>query len=135
MRAHFVAAAVIALILGACGADTTEPSVAIQDESCLSSDPSNWPAGAPDIVLTNDSMSRGALIMGTYNDGFGREDLIAYGTDISTRPPFINALEIFEAAPGSSATVLFDHGPGTYFMACMPETDTMVVLDDVTVDR
>ena len=72
--------------------------------------------------------------MGTYNDGFGRDDLLAYGSDISTRPPFINALEIFESAPESTSNVLFDHGPGTYFMVCMPATDTMVVLNDLTID-
>ena len=72
--------------------------------------------------------------MGTYNDGFGHEDLVAYGSDISTRPPFIDALEILEVSSQNTRNLLFDHGPGLYFMICMPDTSTMILLDDVTVE-
>lgn len=134
MNSRLVAIVACALFLGACGTKTIEPSVSFDDESCSSSNPNDWPAGAPDILLTNNTVTRGALILGTYNEGFGREDLLAYGSDISTRPPFISALEIFEAAPESTRSVLFDHGPGTFFMVCMPAADTMVVLDDLTLN-
>ncbi|MGI9529705.1 MAG: hypothetical protein ACR2NG_08340 [Acidimicrobiia bacterium] len=122
-----------ALLAGSCAAGTTEPSVSFDSESCSSSNPADWPAGPHDILVVNDSTTRGAVIMGTYNNGYSRDDLVDYGSDVSTRPPFIDALEIFEAAPESTTTVLFDHEPGTYFFVCMPTTDTMVVLDDFTI--
>lgn len=71
--------------------------------------------------------------MGTYTEGHERDDLVAYGSDVSTRPTFINALEIFQAQPGTS-TLMFDHGPGMFFMVCMPDTNTMVVLEDLVID-
>ena len=112
---------------------TTEASISFDDETCSSSDPSNWAVGTLDIHVANNTSNLVAVVMGTYADGFEHEDLVAYGSDISTRPDFINALEIFEVAPETTSNLLFDHGPGRYFMVCMPETNTMVVLDDLTV--
>lgn len=74
-----------------------------------------------------------ALVMGTYDDGFGHDDLVAYRRDISTRPDFLEALEIYEVGPRSTRRVLFDHGPGRYFTACLDTTTTMIVLDDLTI--
>jgi hypothetical protein len=85
------------------------------------------------IEVTNDTDRRAAVVMGTYADGFTRDDLVAYGSDVSTRPDFIDALEIFEVGPGSTDQLVFDYGPGTYFRVCMPEANTMVVLDDLTI--
>lgn len=133
MNTRLAVLVVAALLVGSCAADTIEPSVSFDGESCSSSNPADWPAGAPEILVVNDSTTRGAIVMGTYVDGSNRGDLVAYGSDVSTRPTFIDALEILEAAPESTATVVFDHGPGTYFMVCMPTTDTMVVLDDFTI--
>ena len=88
---------------------------------------------ATDIEVSNNTETGAAVVMGTYRDGFGHDDLVASGSDVSTRPDFIDAVEIFEAAPESTSSLLFDHGPGTYFMVCMPDNNTMVVLDDVTI--
>jgi len=66
--------------------------------------------------------------------GFTRDDLVAYGKDVTTRPPFIDALEIFQVARGETREIAFDHGPGTYFVACMPDTNSMIVLDDMVVE-
>ncbi|MGI9647188.1 MAG: hypothetical protein ACR2OI_01580 [Acidimicrobiia bacterium] len=71
--------------------------------------------------------------MGTYNEGFGRDDLVSYGRDISTRPGFIDALEIYEVGSNSTLQVSFDHGPGRFFTVCMDSTSTMIVLSDLTV--
>ena len=73
--------------------------------------------------------------MGTYADGFGHDDLVAYGTDTDPRPDFMEALEIFQVAPESTSSLLFDHGPGVYFMVCMPDNNTMVVLNDVIIEE
>lgn len=124
-----------ALVLNACSTNATEALVSFEDETCSSSDMSNRPEGSTDILLVNSTDTRTALIVGTYNDGFERADLLDYGTDISTRPQFITALKIFESAPNSTTTVQFDPGPGTYFMVCMPSPNTMVVLDDLTISR
>ena len=71
--------------------------------------------------------------MGTHNDGFGHADLVSYGRDISTRPDFIDALEIYAIGPESTDHVSFDHGPGYYFIVCMDSTSTMIVLNDLIV--
>lgn len=135
MKIHLAITIVAALTLGSCTSDTTEPTVTFDDGTCSSSDVSNWPKGAPDILLTNNTDVLTALIVGTYNDGFGRADLLDYGSDISIRPPFITALEIIESAPRSTSNARLDLGAGTYFMVCMPTTNTMVVLDDLSIDR
>ena len=134
MRSGVALVAFVGLFVVACGSETVEPSISFENEECSSSDPSNWPVGALDILISNNTGGRVAVVMGTYSDGFGHEDLMAYGSDISIRPDFINALEIFEVAPESTSHLLFDPGPGRYFMVCLPETNTMVVLDDLTVD-
>jgi len=71
--------------------------------------------------------------VGTYDDGFGHADLVSYGRNISTRPGFIDALEIYEIGSESADHVSFDHGPGHYFIVCMDSTSTMIVLNDVIV--
>jgi len=122
--------------VAACGDSlsvATEPTISFDGDSCSSSDPSDWDLKALEIQVANNADRRGAVIMGTYVDGSTREDLVAYGSDVSTRPDFINALEIFEVDPESTDTLLFDHGPGVYFMVCMPGPDTMVVLSDLTI--
>jgi len=127
-----IATAVVLLGLAACGETAVEPSVTVEDTGCSSSDPSGWPSGPLNIEVTSSVDSVAAVVMGTYTDGYGRDDLVAYGSDVSVRPGFIDALEIFQV-PSGSTTVVFDHGSGTYFMVCMPDPNTMVVLDDVVV--
>jgi len=129
----FVVSVVVISTLAACGSDMVEPTVSFEGEGCSSSDPGKWPSGPLDIEVSNNTESGAAVVMGTYRDGSGHDDLVAYGSDVSTRPDFIDAVEIFEAAPESTSSLLFDHGPGTYFMVCMPDNNTMVVLDDVTI--
>lgn len=130
-----VAISVVVVLVGAaCGDDMVEPSVSFVGDNCSSSDPGKWPTGPLDIEVSNSTETSAAVVMGTYQDGFGHDDLVAYGSDVSSRPDFIDALEIFETAPESTSSLFFDHGPGTYFMACMPDNNTMVVLDDVTIE-
>jgi len=129
-----IAIAVLLLPLAACGEATVEPLVTFEDGECRSSDPSGWPSGPLNIEVANRTDSVAAVVMGTYADGYERSDLVAYGSDVSARPAFIDALEIFQVAPGSS-TVVFDHGSGIFFMVCMPDPNTMVVLGDVVVEE
>lgn len=128
--------AVLALASGfvACSSATVEPTIRIDSQECTSSDSANWPGGTLSIEISNNTTTRAAIVMGTYSDGYGHDDLVAYGTDAQPRPDFVDALEIFEVAPESAKTVLFDHGPGTYFMVCMPDTNTMIALDDVAIE-
>jgi len=125
---------VLMLSITACGSSTVQPTVSIDDQGCASSNTNDWPTGVLAIEVSNNPASGSAIVIGTYDNGFKREDLVAYGSDISTRPPFITALEIFEVAPETTDTLMFDHGPATYFRVCLTDTNTMVVLDDVTVD-
>lgn len=125
------------LIAGAvsCSGEAVEPAVSFDQQVCSSSLVDRWPSSGPlEIAVSNDSEVRTAVVMGTYADGFGRDDLVAYGSDVSIRPDFINALEIHQVGPGDRNTLIFDHGPGIFFMVCMPDTNTMVVLDDVSLD-
>jgi hypothetical protein len=126
---------VLGFSIAACNAATIQPNVSFDDQGCASSDIANWPDGALDIEVSNSTPSLSAVIMGTYEDGFGHDDLVAYGSDISTRPEFIDALEIFQVAAGATTSLVFDYGPGTFFLVCMPDSDTMVVLDDVTIEN
>ena len=106
-----------------------------EGDACSSSDPEKWPpSGSLDIEVTNHTETGAAVVMGTYQDGFGHEDLVAFGTDVSIRPDFIDALEIFEVSSESTSILKFDHGPGTFFLVCMPDTNTMIALGDVTMD-
>ena len=127
-------ALVLTSVFIACTNSTIEPTISFDDHECSSSDPANWPAGALTIDVSNNTNTRGAVVIGTYSNGFGHDDLVAYGSDVTTRPSFIEALEIFETFPGTTSSLLFDHGPGTYFMVCMPDNNTMVVLHDVTIE-
>ncbi|MGI9608586.1 MAG: signal peptidase I [Acidimicrobiales bacterium] len=122
-------------IIGKVASDNSEmPARVILDGSgCTSSIPRTWPTGALPIEIVNDTPTSMALIIGTYADGFGRDDLVAYGRDVSVRPQFIDALEIHQLGPESAADVLFDHGAGNFFTVCMDTTDTMIVLDDLVV--
>ena len=129
-----IALLAVSLMLAACAETTVEPSITFEGEGCSSSDPSRWPPGPPEIDVANNMGHPTGVVMGTYDEGYGRDDLVAYGSDVSTRPDFIDALEIFEAAPGSS-TLVFDHGAGAYFMVCMPDTNTMVVLEDLVLEE
>jgi hypothetical protein len=134
MRNRLVLVAVAVLLTAACGSDTAEPTISFDEGGCSSSDPSSWPSGALEIAISNGADGQAAVVLGTYSEGFGREDLVAYGNDVSIRPEFINALEIYPVAPHSSGNLAFDPGPGTYFMVCMPDTNSMVVLDDLNID-
>ena len=126
---------VLMLSITACASSTVQPTVSTDDQGCASSNTDDWPSGVLAIEVSNNAASGSAIVIGTYDNGFEREDLVAYGSDISTRPPFITALEVFEVAPETIDTLIFDHGPGTYFMVCLTDTNTMVVLDDLTVDN
>ena len=125
----------LSLALVSCGSSQVEPTVSFDGEGCSSSDVRSWPSGSPDIEVSNNTETGAAVVMGTYADGFGHDDLVAYGSDVSTRPVFMDALEIFQVAAGSTTSFVFDHGPGTFFLVCMPDSDTMVVLDDVSIEN
>jgi hypothetical protein len=112
---------------------TERAHVVLDETGCTSSIPETWPSGVLEIEISNRITGRMALVIGTYAAGFDHQDLVEYGTDVSTRPPFINALEIFEVGPASTRQVSFDHGPGRYFAACMPSSVAMTVLDDLVV--
>jgi len=134
VRLYLLALMVIAVV--SCSEGSVEPSVSFDDQNCSSSDVGGWPSSGPiEIEVSNNSNVGTAVVMGTYADGFGHADLVAYGPDVSTRPSFIEALEIHEVSAGATSLLTFDHGPGTYFMVCMPGHNTMVVLEDVTIEE
>ncbi len=151
---HRFAASLIALSLlaSSCGVPestpptTTDPAtptpstitdtpahIGIDGDDCTSSVPGTWPNGPIQIEISNQTASTTAVVMGTYNDGFGHADLVSYGSDISTRPGFIVALEIYEIGSESTDHVSFDRGPGHYFIVCMDSSSTMIVLNDLIV--
>ena len=70
-----------------------------------------------DLLLLFDEVVTGfRLAYGGAQEYYGVvPDLVAYGNDVSIRPEFINALEIYPVAPQSSSNLAFDPGPGTYF--------------------
>ena len=105
--------------------------IALDGNECTASIPEIWSGGA--LEIENKNTITMAVVMGTYNEGFGHADLVAYGRDISTRPDFIDALEIYEVGPQTTRVVSFEHGSGQYFTTCLDSTSTMIVLDDVTV--
>lgn len=105
--------------------------IALDGNECTASIPEAWSGGA--LEIENKNTITMAVVMGTYNEGFGHADLVAYGRDISTRPDFIDALEIYEVGPQTTRVVSFEHGSGQYFTTCLDSTSTMIVLDDVTV--
>lgn len=109
--------------------------VVLDGSGCTASAiPERWSDRPLPIEIINGTTTRMALVMGIYQEGFDREDLVSYGRDISTRPSFIEALNIYEVGPGTTRDVSFDRGPGRYFMVCMDSTSTMVVLADLVVD-
>jgi hypothetical protein len=112
-----------------------ERRISFNAEGCSSADSRESRSDSIEIVAANTTVRLVAVVVGTYDDGYDREDLVSYGPDISVRPDFITALEIFEISPASTRTLTFDHGPGTYFVTCLPNTNTMVVLDDLRVNR
>ncbi len=107
--------------------------VTLEGTECRSSIPKSWPNRALPIEISNETTMGMALVMGTYDNGFGRDDLVSYGRDISIRPDFINSLEIYEVRAETTRQVSFDHGSGRYFTVCLDSTSTMIVLDDLIV--
>jgi hypothetical protein len=133
VRLRLVALLAIAAI--SCSESAVDPLVTFSEQSCSSSSVDGWPSSGPiEIEVSNNSEVVTAVVIGTYLNGFGHADLIAYGSNVSTRPEFIEALDIHRTGPGVTNTLRFDHGPGTFFMVCMPDTNTMIVLDDLVVD-
>ena len=127
--------ALLAIAAISCSESAVDPSVTFNEQGCSSSRVDRWPSSGPvEIEVSNNSGVVTAVVIGTYSDGFGHADLVAYGSDVSIRPEFIEALEIHRTGPGVTNRLLLDHGPGTFFMVCMPDTNTMIVLDDVTID-
>ena len=109
-------------------------TVALDATGCSSTIPTHSGTGQLGIEIQNKTDNAMAVIMGTYDEGRDRNDLVAYGRDISTRPDsIIAALEIYEVASQATSQVSFDHGPGHYFTACMDTTSTMIVLNDLIV--
>ena len=105
--------------------------IALDGNQCTSSIPEIWSGGA--FEVENKNTITMAVVMGTYHEGYGHADLVAYGRDILPRPDFIDALEIYEVGPQTTRVVSFEHGPGLYFTTCLDSTSTMIVLHDVTV--
>ncbi|NNF55228.1 MAG: hypothetical protein HKN03_12415 [Acidimicrobiales bacterium] len=112
---------------------TTGPLISLDGTECTSSIPETWSGGALEFEIENKNTITMAVVMGTYHDGYEHADLVAYGRDITPRPDFIDALEIYEVGPQTTRLVSFDYGPGQYFTTCLDSTSTMIVLDDVTV--
>lgn len=124
---------VLALTLLAAACAAAEPLIVISAETCSSTLRSDQPSGPVPFSIENDHDRQAAVVMGTYREGSSHEDLAEYGRDVTTRPAFIDALEIYEVAQGETREIVFDHGPGTFFVACMTDTNSMVVLDDLVV--
>ncbi len=115
--------------------------VEIGDGECASTigDGSKW--GHPlrssspvNLEIRNQTSTASAVVLGSYSEGSDRSDLIEYGRDISTRPPFIEDAQVFQVGAGQTATVEFHGDPGHYAAVCMDTTSTMVVLDDLVVE-
>jgi hypothetical protein len=116
------------------GSEGREDAVVTFDGTeCISAIPNPQSTDSVELEITNEATTRIAVIIGTYNDGFARDDLVAYGRDLSSRPAFISALEIYEVGPETTRRVSFDHGPGCYFTVCMDTPSTGFVLDDLVV--
>jgi hypothetical protein len=106
-------------------------AIVFDGRSCSGAGLAGWRGNPLDVI--NNSTTGVAVVFGTYAAGHSRADLLAYGSDVSTRPDFIDALEIFEVDPSTAAELAYEFTPGTYFLVCMPNTNTMVVLDDVVI--
>ncbi len=107
--------------------------VSIGEGTCHSTIPATSEADRIHLEIHNHTPGRTAVVIGVYADGYGHDDLEAYGRDISDRPDFIEALEIFEVGSGETAAAEFEHEPGRYFVVCMDTTSTAIVLDDLIV--
>ena len=99
----------------------------------MSTDPADWPNQDPVVVIDNHRENQVAVVIGAYHEGFGFQDLVDYGPDVTIRPNFIEALEIITVGPSGSRQVGFDHGPGTYFVVCMPDRNTMTPIGELMV--
>lgn len=108
--------------------------VIIEDSAC-SSTPLEWTSPGPvEIDVENRTGRTAAVVIGRYAEGFERADLVAYGRDITTRPDFLEAIEIFQVQPDALATLgPLDLEPGAYGAVCMDTDSTMVVLPDLVV--
>jgi len=108
-------------------------AVVLDRTGCSSTIPSRSDTGMVGIEIENRTDTQMAVVMGTYADGFERNDLVLYGRDVSTRPDFLEDPEIYEVAPDTARQVTFERGPGRYFAICMDTTSTMIVLDDLLI--
>jgi hypothetical protein len=113
--------------------ESPSAEVSIGEGTCHSTVPRTSETGRISLEVHNRTSGMAALVMGVYVEGHGQDDLEDYGRDVSVRPDFLEALEIYDVAAGETAAVEFDQPPGTYFVVCMDTTSTAIVLDDLTV--
>ena len=111
------------------------PAVVLDATGCSSTIPSHADLGGVGIEIHNRTETAMAVVMGSYAEGYERDDLVAYGSDISTRPDFLENAEIFEVGPYETRHVVFDEGSGRYFAVCMDTNSSMIVLDDLVIDN
>lgn len=103
---------------------------------CVSSIPDGLPGGGLTAEISNESENLMTFVIGTYQDGYGREDLVAFIEElevIAEPPPFIEILEFHELGSGSDGNYVFSLGDGLFFMLCLQQPSTALVLDDVVV--
>jgi len=115
--------------------DSADPVVVFDDTTC-EANVTRWPGDGSPIVVRNESSKLMALIVGTYNEGHSRTDLVDYAESWeggSARPDFVSATEIREVGPRSERPLLLEADPGLYFAVCMAMPDTMAVADDVVI--
>ena len=108
-------------------------AIVLNGTGCSSTIPSHSASGDVGFKIQNQTTTRMAIIMGSYAEGYGRDDLVSYGRDVSTRPNFLVNPEIYEVAPDSNRQITVERGPGRYFTICMDTPSTMIVLDDLVI--
>lgn len=164
LKGAFAAVAIVAVAFAAgCGGETQSPAaevgasepaagsegadepeadarIVFEEGRCSTTVPERWSSGeALDVELLNLGPDPVEFIIGMYDDGFGREDMLAYAEDKEGTPlgppSFANDRMTVGVSGGDEGLETTDLEPGRYYVVCLADSFTrLIVLDDLVVE-
>jgi inosine-uridine nucleoside N-ribohydrolase len=112
-----------------------DSTVVLTDQGCNGEGLNARPAGRVVIELVNSTDDMTWFAMGTYNDGFGRQDMIAHAEEAtSLNPPsFVEVVHAVEVPSDGETITAVELEEGIYWSVCLSEPARVDVLDDAVV--
>ncbi len=115
--------------------EEADATVVFHDQECEGEQITARPTGRTVLKLVNDTNEMTWFAMGTYHEGYGREDLIAdsEGRTNLNPPSFVDVVHADEVPANGTTLKVFELLEGTYWAVCLSSPARVDVLEDVFV--